>query len=211
MAEIELEVGESRQGVSDGARTVWRAGKTGEGIVGIAHGSMFEAVSRGLTFSACTATSGVAPGTALGTTAAFYVHNPINSGRNLVLLQASIGYISGTYGAGSTFLTTHAGVAVANPTGTAITPRNMLIGGAAVGVALAFTTATVTTQVAVRPLWSFGAILATSVFQPTACKDFLDGEVLVAPGFGVGIHSVATAGTSPLCVLSATWEEVPIT
>jgi hypothetical protein len=210
MAEVEGIVGNARQGIGEGASDVLRMGKTGCLVVGTAHGEFYEAVSRGRCWAACTATSGVAPGTALGTTSAFYIHNPVGSGVNLVLIAASLGYISGTFGAGAVFATTHAGVSVANPTGTSITPRNLLLGGNASGAALAFTTATVTTQVAIRPLWSFGAILATSVFQPTPAKEQLNGEIVVAPGFGFGIHSVATAGTSPLCVIGATWEEVPI-
>jgi hypothetical protein len=186
-----------------------RAGKTGELVIGQAHGDLYEAASRGNVWSACTAVSGVAPGTALGTTSAFYLHNPLNSGKNLVILSASMGYLSGTLGAGSTYLTTHSGVAVANPTGTAITPINgLLAGGSVSGVGKAFTTATVITQIALRPLLSFGPMLATSVFQPTPCNFRLDGEFIVAPGYGIGLHSIATAGTTPLVLFGMSWEEV---
>ena len=116
----------------------------------------------------------------------------------------------GTLGAGSIYLTTHAGVAVANPTGTAIVPKQTLLGSSATGAAIALTTATVTTQVAIRPICSFGAMLATSVFPPTVLKDQINGEIVVPPGFGVGLHGIATAGTSPLVLYGMTWEEVPV-
>ena len=210
MAEVEGIVGNARNGIGEGAGDVLRMGKTGCLVVGSAHGEFYEACSRGQLWSACTAVGGVAPGTALGTTAAFYLHNPIGSGKNLALIACSVGYLSGTLGAGSIYLTTHAGVAVANPTGTAISPRQTLLGSSAVGVGLAFTTATVITQVAIRPICSFGAALATSVFPPTALKDQINGEIVVPPGFGVGLHAIATAGTTPLVLFGVTWEEAPI-
>jgi len=47
-------------------------------------------------FHAATAATGVAPGTAIGTTAAFSLHNPLGSGVRLAILVASLAYISGT-------------------------------------------------------------------------------------------------------------------
>lgn len=210
MAEFEGIVGNNRAGMGDGAADAFRMGKTGELIQSRAHGEFYETVSRGGTFSACTATGGVAHGTSLSTTAAFCLHNPIGSGVNLSIVSASFGYLSGTLGLGVMYFTTHAGVQVANPTGTAITIRQNLLGSSSAGKALAFTTATVATQIAIRPFTSFGPYLASTVFVPVIAKDYVNGEIVVSPGYGVNLHSVAGAGTSPLVLLGMSWEEVPI-
>lgn len=210
MTEFEGIVGNNRFGVGDGAGDAFRMGKTGELIQSPAHGEFYEAVSRGTVFSACTATTGVAHGTSLSTTASFTLHNPLGSGVNLSLIAASFGYLSGTLGLGVLYLTTHAGVAVANPSGTAITIRQNLLGASAAGKAVAFTTATVATQIAIRPVTSFGPFLASTVFVPQVVKDYINGEIVVSPGFGVNLHSVAGAGTSPLVLLGMSWEEIPI-
>src|SRR5437867_6626845 len=55
---------------ADGSYTQNRSGKTGEQVLTQAHGKYYEASHRGVLFAACEQGSGVAPGTALGTTAA---------------------------------------------------------------------------------------------------------------------------------------------
>src|SRR5689334_20707141 len=70
---------------ADGSITQNRSGKYGEQIVGQVRGKYFEATSRGNVYNAQTAATGVAPGTALGTTAAFCLYNPANSGKRLVV------------------------------------------------------------------------------------------------------------------------------
>jgi hypothetical protein len=204
-------IGNNRWGLRDGQPGTFRGGKTIEISTGVVHAEYYEAVARGVVWSACTATTGVAPGTSLSTTGALTVHNPIGSGKNLVLLTASMALVSGTLGAGATYLTTHASAAVANPTGTAIVPINLLLGNAATGVALAFTTSSVTTQVPLRPLWSFGAVDPTAAApDPFMLKDYFNGECVVQPGFGVNLHSIAAGGSTPLVILNLTWEEVAI-
>lgn len=196
-------------GLQEGDVDTARLTNTGGLVVGAAHGEHYEATSRGGVFFATNATS-VAPGTAITTTIGTYLHNPLGSDVFLSLIAVSMGYISGTLGAGATYLTSHVGKAVANPTGTAIAPRKTRLGSSCQGQALAFTTATVATQYIIRPLWSFGAILATSDFPVFQCKNQINGEVVVPPGFGVGIHSIAAAGTTPLVRVGVSWEEIPM-
>lgn len=211
MAINEIQVGNGRAGVADGTTSTARAGKRNELIVTDGLPKYHEAVERGMAFSGNTAVAGVAPGTVLGTTSAFYLHNPTGSGKLIALVKASLGYLSGTLGAGATYLTTHAaGTPAAVPTGTVITPRNNLIGTTTGSVATCLTTATVITQVPVKPLWSFGAAVATTAFQPTPCEEYFEGEFIVYPGFGVGMHSIAAAGTAPLVLFGCTWIEVPL-
>ncbi len=210
MAEFEGIVGNNRAGIGDGAGDTFRMGKTGELLQGRAHGEFYEAVSRGTVFSACTGTAGVAPGTSLSTTGAFTLHNPLGSGVLLSLLTASMGYLSGTMGLGVLYLTTHSGVAVANPAGTAITIRQNLLGSSAAGKAIALTTSTLVSQIAIRPVTSFGPFLASTVFVPMCVKDQINGEIVVYPGFSVNLHSVAGGGSTPLVLLGMSWEEIPI-
>src|SRR5690349_1111995 len=63
-------------------------------------GPWYQAALSGYLYHAGTAATGVAPGTAIGTTAAFSLYNPIGSGVNLVVLSGRMGYVSGTLGAG---------------------------------------------------------------------------------------------------------------
>lgn len=206
----------AKQPASDGKTLTTRFSRDAARATVNAHGEFYEAVARGTVFSACTASAGVAPGTSLSTTGAFTLHNPLGSGKNLAILTATMAIpwnvATFTMGAGTIFLTTHAGVAVINPTGTAITVRNALLGSSAQGVALAFTTSTITTQVPLRPFCQMGAIVEdTSALDPFIVKDQLNGEFVVPPGFGINLHGVTAAGSSPLVVFGMTWEEIPVT
>ncbi len=205
----------AKQPSKDGVPLTTRFGRSGERATGMAHAEYYEAVSRGNVYSACTASGGVAPGTSLLTTGAFTLHNPYGSGKNLVILTASLAIpwnvATFTMGAGAVYFTTHAGVAVVNPTGTAITIRNALLGSSAVGVALAFTTSTVTTQVALRPFCQLGAVVEdTTVLPASMVKDAVNGEFIVGPGYGINLHGITAAGSTPLVILGMTWEEVPV-
>src|SRR3972149_2419732 len=68
--------------------------------VALKHGRYYDAAVDGRLFHASPAATGVAPGTAIGTTAAFSLHNPLGSAVDLAILIASMAYISGTLGAG---------------------------------------------------------------------------------------------------------------
>lgn len=174
------------------------------------HGRFFEAVYRGTVYEACTATGGVAPGTAIGTTAPYTLYNPINSGKNLVVIDISLGYVSGTIGTGQTYLVASVNPSAAAVTGTAIVPTNLLL-GSAIGVGKAFTTATLPAAPTVlRPVWILAPFLATTVFQPLSAREILDGKYIVAPGCALSIESVAAGGTTPLMIFGMSWEEVLI-
>ncbi len=172
------------------------------------HGRFFETVVRGNVYEACTAVAGVPHGTTIGTTAAFTLYNPLGSGKNLVVLDWSMGYISGTLGAGSVFACANTNPSAAAVTGTAITPTNLLLGGA-VGVGKAFTTATLPASPAViRPVWTLTAMLATTALTPVTVREVIDGKYIIAPGCALSLEGVATAGSTPLVSFGMSWEEV---
>lgn len=195
---------------ADGSANPLRQDKTGALVTTWGHGAYQEAVIRGNVYAAGTAVTGVAPGTSIGTTAAYTLFNPKNSGRNLVVLLASMGYISGTLGAGTVFYVANVNPAAADVSGTAIVPVNLLLGGAR-GVALPFTTATLpTTPTVVRPAWSLTALLASTAVAPYVIKDALDGEMVIAPGCALSLEGVTAAGSTPLVAFGMVWEEVPV-
>ena len=175
-------------------------------------GKHFHAVSSGRVFGGETAASGVAPGTALGTTGPFTLHNPLGSGVYASILQASMGYISGTLGAGLVVWAVNVDPQLALPTGTAITVRNMLVAGVrADGQVLAFTTSTIGTPVGLRPAFLLDASLATTAgVGMRSMVDYVDGAIVLAPGGTVTLQGIAAAGATPLVDFGANWAEVPI-
>lgn len=160
----------------------------------------------GKVFSAETAVTGVAPGTAIGTTGAFTLHNPILSGVDLVLLETSMAYVSGTLGAGVVnYLYNPPGDAV--PTGTAIAIRNGRLGSGVTSKALAFTTSTITAPLLLRPFASLQASLASTAVQPWQVADKVNGGIIIPPGTSLTLHATAAGGSTPLVVFYAQWSE----
>src|SRR3972149_305667 len=112
-----------QQTLASGATGEGAIAPPGEEAVSQVHGPLYEQNRRGNVYMGATAVTGVAPGTAIGTTAAFALYNPLNSLFNLVVLKASMSYLSGTLGIGFVNWIYHtAAVQAGAPgTGTAIT------------------------------------------------------------------------------------------
>lgn len=175
------------------------------------HARYQEAVARGRCFVGGTAATGVAPGTAIGTTAAFSLTNPLSSGVNLVVLRASMGYVSGTLGAGVVHYLANVNTQLALPTGTAITATNCLLGSALAAAGKPLTTATIAAPIVLRPFYSLTALTAALSAAPWQVMEEVAGEFVIAPGATLSLHGTTAAGSSPLVVYGMTWEEVPIT
>ena len=195
---------------TDGNEPDPRFGKQGEAIVGMAHGAYWEASSRHKLFVASNAVAGVAPGTAQGTTPPFALWNPPNSGVDLVIVRATLGYVSGTIGAGTLAWGWNSQTTVPT-TGTELTPLLTRI-AAANGAGRAFTGSTITAVPAiVRPAFVLSAqAAATASPLAAAAVDFVDGEIVVPSSVVATLQGIAAAGTSPLVIISVTWEEVPV-
>lgn len=199
------------QTLADGNTGEGRIGRTGEEINSPLNAPLYEITKRGNVFSGATAVTGVAPGTAIGTTAAFALYNPLNSGVDLVVLKASMSYLSGTLGIGFVNWIYHtaavqAGVAV---TGTAISAVQCNGGGAG-AKGKPFTTATVVAGVLARLFGNLPPMLATTVLAPWRLDDDVDGALIVPPGAAVSLQATAAAGTAPLVIFGGTWAEVPV-
>src|SRR3990167_5204863 len=199
-----------QQALREGDTGEGSIGRTGEQIVSGLHGKFYEQAKRGNVYSAATAVSGVAPGTAIGTTAAFALYNPLNSGLDLVVLRASMSYLSGTLGIGfvNWIMHTAAVQAGAAVTGTAISVVRGN-GTSGVGVGKPLTTATVVAGVLARPFGNLPPMLATSVLTPWRLDDEVNGALIVPPGAAVSLQATAGAGPTPLVIYGCMWEEVP--
>lgn len=168
--------------------------------------------SRGIVYAAAIPPgTGQAPGTGIGTTAAFTLANPSASGKKLILLSMSVGYISGTLGAGVLALLAHfstTGAITAPADGTAITPTNMLLGSDRASDAnVRFNNTVPASGLMIRALCSLDATLATSVVGPWQVIDYVNGEVVIGPGQAVSAQGIAAGGTSPLLTIGAVWAE----
>lgn len=198
------------QARTDGAILTARATRSGAMAVAAAHGELTEAAQRGTVMIACTAAAGVAPGTALSTTPPLAIWNPPSSGRDIAILRASLGYVSGTLGAGSIVYGVVDSQPAAPTTGTELTPRCSRI-GAVRGVARAFSGSTLAVAPSLlRPVFRLGASLATTALAPDAPQEFTNGGIIIPPGAVLCLQGIAAAGTSPLVLLSLSYEELPI-
>lgn len=158
-------------------------------------------------FTATTAVAGVAPGTSVSTTSAFTLHNPAGSGVNLVIIEGSMGYVSGTLGAGVVTWNANSDDDAAVPTGTAIVEQNMKIGGSGNAAGRALTTATIPAPTPVRVFCSLGASLATTAVQPWIIRDRVDGAIVVTPGCSISLHGTCAGGATPLVMFNVVWKE----
>lgn len=189
-------------GDGSGLLTPW-GGREGEMVVGNAHPLYAEAARRGRLYAASTAVAGVAPGTALSTTPPYALWNPLNSGKDLVLLTARLGYVSGTLGAGFLALAQVLTQGATVPTGgTELVPLCTKLNGSR-GVGRVFQSSTVAaTPAIVCPVMIIGTNNTYALQVP------FDGEIVIPPGAVAIFQEVGAAGTSPLVVLALTWEEV---
>lgn len=199
------------QVLSDGAQQVPRMGKDGAFAAQDAHARYQEAVYRGGVYSSCTAAAGVAPGTALGTTPPFALYNPTASGKNLVILRTSLGYVSGTLGAG-TIMYAKWSPQVASPTGgTAGVVQSNLLGGGSAGSGLVFSGSTLSgSPLVLRPAFTLGAFLASTASINPPLVDEVAGEFIVSPGGVFVMQGITAAGASPLVLFGCSWEEIPV-
>jgi hypothetical protein len=194
--------------LSDGVRTLGRTDRQGALVVVGGNPWYGEPVARGSVFTGMTASTGVAPGTVLGTSGAFALYNPTGSGVDLYLIATTCSYLSGTIGAGNLYYVSHA-TSTTTPGGTTITPVSNALGSSAQSRAIARTTGTsLGSATGLRAFANLGAMTVNPATQPWYIKDQLDGEIVVRPSGAFSIQAVAAAGVSPLMLFSVTWAEV---
>lgn len=209
-SQITVKVGPTFGG--DGTTPFVRANRTGAMATVDVGGRYSESVLRGNVYTAAVPPgTGVAPGTALGTTAAFVVWNPSGSGVTIRMLHCSSGYISGTLGGGCIVHCLNTTNSATAPTGgTAVTPTNCFAGSASKSIAkVSFGSTLVATPISAAVHLNLTALVGTTDTGNYTAMEDLQGRYLLQPGNGWSLQGVAGAGTTPLMVFSAVWEEVP--
>lgn len=202
-------------GNSDGSQVTGRFDRLGGLAVSQLGAPYLEMAARSQVFSAAIPPgTGQAPGTAIGTTACFTLANPATSGVNLALISISVGYISGTLGAGTLALLAHfvAGSTITAPSGgTAITPTCMKLGSSTASAAnVRFNNTVPASGLMIDAIVTLQASLASTATGGWPVHRTYDGSVVIGQGQAVSVQGIAAAGTSPLIVVAARWAEVPI-
>lgn len=196
---------------ADGSSVVARMDKTGALVMANAHGKYHEAAARGKLFIASIGVAGVAPGTALSTTPALTIYNPLNSNILVSIKEVFVGYISGTLGAGAFVHAQNVSQGATVPTGgTELTPLAAILNSTR-GSARAFTGSTIAaTSTLIRASLSMGAALASTATFAAMARDEVDGGIVVPAGVAYCYQAIAAAGSTPLVVISVVYEEVPV-
>jgi hypothetical protein len=203
-------VNETRN-VLSGQNQISASGAFADQIVSDAAARYYNMVKRGNVFFACnSAVQALSVNNATAT--GLILSNPVNSGKNLVLLEATIALASVPGAISEIVLTGHdAGTSTITHT-TALTVRNALMGAGGgstsrqVNVGLADSSATIPASPTV--FRAFGSYLwiatAANVIGTPFYKDEIAGALVVGPGCDVSIQAVTTA-ISAIC--SMTWAE----
>ena len=197
-----------------------RIARQGAAIVADAHGRYHEACQRGQMFSLLltATTTGVAAGNILGAAGAaitqFALLNPSTSGKNYSLSKFCMGVISGTPAAGPLFhgyLPNIGTISAGSPGGAVRNNLPNAAASAAIPWSLAAGSALTGGQapVALRCADMSTTATAQATVGMVKTTDFIDGEIVIPPGFG-WVPLWAAAGTTLLNAYSITWEEVPV-
>ncbi len=177
-----------------------------------------EMASRGLVYSLQTATTGatiaaghVAPPAAAAATL-LTLSNPAGSGVNLVILKGTIAHISGTAGTGAFSWCVAANttsVLTATPNATAACTRSG--GGSSAGIgytATALTGGLAHTVMRLFPTAVFATAL-DAASQGKVAIDFVDGAIVLTPGYILTIAPAAT-GSTHIAAVSIEYAEVAL-
>lgn len=191
-----------------------RQGKTGEAIVGKAHGDDYEAASRGVLFCAGDQGAGITVQVTVTTTATLTLHNPAGSKKRLAIRELSIAYFNGTLGAGAFYHGFNPIGTTLPSSGTQLTSYCMNIGNSGVdaAVGVARTGATVVAGTVLYPFASSFPVLATSaVSGPVQCIERVGGKIILEPGAVYQLLGVfGGTGSTPKISAGIVWEEIPV-
>ena len=191
---------------ADGTISPARGGKTGEVVVGDAHGRYREAVSRGAVFSGSVTGQVTTVGTA-ATYTGLVLSNPIGSGYNLSVLAVGYSFIVAFTAAAHVGLMTgfHASTNVVHTV--VVTPLNQLIGGAA-GVGRLDSSATLPIAGSVNSILASAdtGLVTTAPVIPGGLVA-IEGAIELAPGSYVAFYTSTASGAAG-SAFSIGWEEI---
>lgn len=204
------------QNVSDGSGSLFRAGRTGEIIIGAGHGGYYEAVKRGRVFVGSNAITGLAIPIYSAKANALTLWNPTGNNFDLVLLATILGHHSTTGLMGVVCYGTiipagaNIGTAAPFPTATLADPVNALLGQGMKSTAL-FSPAVNTTTATPAQLMPFCSVLpvtSAQTVQPYQVIDYVDGRIVIAPGSAIQL--LGSTAVAIVAQQTFVWEEVPI-
>jgi hypothetical protein len=173
--------------------------------------ALYEEVMNGSMFYASVAVAGVDHAASLTTTAPFALRNPVGSSVDLVVHAVTMGYVSGTLGAGFLAAGQYLESATnATPTGTAVVATGGLKLGLGAPQGKPLETVTLTAGATlIFPLRDISPKLATSAITAQDGITVLPVPIVVPPGASLVLSGVCgAAGTSPRVTLGAIWREV---
>lgn len=204
------------QSLADNSTPDALAGKAGEQVITELHGKYYTQAYRGNVFVGSTAIGGVALTTSVTTAQVFMVWNPSGSGKNIVPINTTIGYVSGTGVAanlGYSYLTgMGSGLGAGGCSAyTAGTPVNANLGSGNVSIArFAPATATVLAPTYLRSMGvsQLALTAATTTAGQWVSRDDFDGSVIIGPGSAIFVIGVASI--TSLFTISMVWEEIPV-
>lgn len=191
-----------------------RSGQLGDAIVSELHGRYYETTYRGNGFllsvsaaAAITAYTGGAAGTPM-----LALFNPAGSGRNAVILKASVGNVVAASAAGTAAFGLYFGTTAAITQATTTTPWSMLTQLQSGSVMTGFRNVALTSSSAannVIPVASYYWATAAGAALVTGGPIDLEGSLIIPPGSYVALGG-SSALTSATWIGSLQWEEVPV-
>ena len=196
----------------------FRAGRGGQMIGDYLNGPYYQGAKDEQLYHACTTTNaGVAHNVdAEGTVWDIVLRNPSGSGVDAVIIEARCGRgTTGDIGPGVVLWMRAGADTSTTPTGTTMEITGGRVSANAGNQCVPLEAVTVEATDGVRMRIAFEldeSLLATAggdaVHQPAI--DRVDGQIIVPPGWYVGLTGEGDAGASPLLQYSLTWKEVPI-
>lgn len=208
---IQGQVGQpSTTSITPGTTPTIRQGQLGDVIVSELHGRYYETAYRRNQFSAATQ-AGVTTSAGLATaTTGLILTNPTTSTVNCVVNKVGYAFIAAPAAlivVGMAFNTSTTAVTQT----TAITPRNMFLGGAApqglVASSVTLPTAGIISHIFGQVTWITGG--TGSLLAPVTNFVDLEGSMILPPGSYCHIYT-STASSASGFFGSISWEEVPV-
>jgi hypothetical protein len=180
-------------------------GPSGEILVSELHGKYYNANYRNHLYMA-TASGVTLPVVAAGVASVFSLMNPLNSGKNLILLRAAIGTVL------ATTVVDIAGIYyLQNPVNASLTAgtiKSGILGSGAPSVATFYTANTHTAQTPILAANIGGYGAATDGSGNFFWRDF-DGSIIVPPATCIDILMSTAASTGSGMAVELTWMEAP--
>lgn len=200
---------------ADGATNVIRVDRTGCLVTQDSHGKFYEAIKRGNVYFLSieganpTAYAGAAAGTPL-----LAIYNPTNSGKDISILQSSIGILTEGTGMAAQAFEYWIGVPSAIGTGALSLPTNMYTQKTGGSISSCFANVALTAQagtlVFLRAIVSIGVTPGTTATKDVVNGvDLVDGAIVISPGTLLVIGAAGT-GTAAKIDASIIWEEIPL-